>query len=196
MRVQVSGITNLDDALMAIDQGADSLGFIFHPNSSRFIRPEAALSIIEKLPPFIEKVGIFTGGDAKLINKMIATSGISLAQMHFQATDTLYGSLIAPHLRVVIAQREADITYLSERYRMVDISMINSVSPSKALDLSWFHGQDCSKIILFGAFSLEEIEMILPLGFYGVDLGNAIEHEVGKTDRQMLSAFMQKLKRC
>lgn len=194
MRVKISGITNLEDALMVIEEGADALGFIFHQGSPRYITPEAANHIIQQLPPFVEKVGIITGGDAKFVNKLIAVSGISLAQMHFQATDMLYGSLIGPHLRVVSAQRAEDIDYLADSYRLVDTFSLIDSHTREQLDLRWFEGKACSKIILTGGLTIENVGQTVPYGFYGVDIGTELEHAAGKMDRDKVRAFIRKAK--
>jgi phosphoribosylanthranilate isomerase len=57
--VKICGITNLEDALVAIDAGAEALGFVFHDQSSRYVRPQVAREIVSKLPEEIEKVGVF-----------------------------------------------------------------------------------------------------------------------------------------
>lgn len=196
MRVKISGITNLEDALAAVDAGADALGFIFYQRSARFLAPDAAFKIIEQLPPFVEKVGIFVDSDAKYINKAIAVSGITLAQIHFEATTALYGSLVVPHLRVVRAQREADIDYLADRYRLVDLFSENSGGRDGDLDLSWFEGRDCSKIILADDLTPENVEKTLPYGFYGVDVGSGVESAPGKKDAEKIRAFIRAAKRC
>jgi phosphoribosylanthranilate isomerase len=196
MRVKITGITNLEDALAAVEEGADAIDFIFFQGSRRFITPEAAFKIVEQLPPFVEKVGIFVDSDAKYINKAIALSGITLAQIHFEATNALYGSLVAPHLRVVRAQRREDIDYLSERYRIVDVFGANTVNADGSLDLSWFEGKDCSKIILSGNLTPENVEQALPYGFYGVDVSTAVEREPGKKDREKMRAFIRAAKQC
>src|SRR5690242_16872420 len=56
--VKICGITNLEDALVAADAGADEIGFVFYPKSPRHIDPEAAARICESLPAAVERVGV------------------------------------------------------------------------------------------------------------------------------------------
>lgn len=60
--VKICGITNLEDALVAVEAGADAVGFVFHEKSPRNIDPEAARKIVEKVPSNLEKVGVFVNG--------------------------------------------------------------------------------------------------------------------------------------
>ena len=57
MKIKICGITNFQDAKIAVDLGADALGFVFYKKSPRYVSPENVAEIISKLPPFIEKVG-------------------------------------------------------------------------------------------------------------------------------------------
>ncbi len=81
-RIKVCGITELEYAKAAVDAGVDALGFIFAKKSPRFIEPDKAREIIEKLPPFIDTVGVFVNEDAQAVNEILEYCSLSVAQLH------------------------------------------------------------------------------------------------------------------
>lgn len=82
IRIKICGITRLQDALSAAEEGVDALGFIFHPLSPRYIEPEAARRIISLLPPFISTVGVFVDKKRSEAEKIIHFCGLDYAQLH------------------------------------------------------------------------------------------------------------------
>src|ERR1035437_6772729 len=82
MRVKICGITNIDDALLCSDLGADALGFIFYNNSKRNISVINADEIINKLPSFISKVGVFVEQSPSEIKSIANNIGLTAVQLH------------------------------------------------------------------------------------------------------------------
>ena len=80
--VKICGITNVDDALTAVEAGADALGFVFHPNSPRRVDPEHASKIVARLPPNLEIVGVFVDQAVQHINETVQEVGLSAVQLH------------------------------------------------------------------------------------------------------------------
>ncbi|MFZ1978036.1 MAG: phosphoribosylanthranilate isomerase, partial [Bacteroidota bacterium] len=82
MIVKICGITNLEDANIAVDLGADVLGFIFVPSSPRYIPPDKAASIIAHLPASLAKAGVFVNAGREEILSAVKKSGVNLLQLH------------------------------------------------------------------------------------------------------------------
>jgi len=79
--IKICGITNLDDALIAIDAGANALGFVFYPQGPRYVTVETARTIIAKLPQPIEKVGVFVRDSADHVRDTVKEAGLTAVQL-------------------------------------------------------------------------------------------------------------------
>ena len=80
--VKICGITNLEDALTAVDAGADAVGFVFHEKSPRKISVEAAREIVRKLPGGVEKVGVFVDLESEGIREIVLRVRLTAVQLH------------------------------------------------------------------------------------------------------------------
>ena len=81
-RIKICGITTAQDALYAAEAGADALGFIFYPQSPRYIDPEEARLIIDQLPPFIDIVGVFVDKKRIEVEEIIQYCRLNYVQLH------------------------------------------------------------------------------------------------------------------
>ncbi len=194
MRVKICGITSYDDAINAIMAGADALGFVFYPPSPRYITPEAAAAIVAKLPPFVEKVGLFVNEEASQINQIAKMAKMTLIQPHFEAETSLLDALELPYLRVIRAQKKEDLLLHVNEYRLIDAYCEAYGGMGKRLNIEWFKDMDCSKIILAGGLDCENIDRLGTYGFYGVDVSSGVEISKGKKDPQKVRNFIQKAK--
>jgi phosphoribosylanthranilate isomerase len=194
MRTKICGITNYDDAMYAISAGADALGFVFYPPSPRYISPEEAARIIKRLPPFVEKVGLFVNEDAESINRMARASKVTLAQIHFEVDDATLAALEVPYIRVVRAQSKEDVRKYPDEYRLVDAYCEAYGGMGKRLNLEWFSGTDCSKIILAGGLTPENVAEAKPYGFFAVDVSSGVEASKGVKDPAKVTQFIERAK--
>ncbi len=190
MRTKICGITNYEDAMTAINAGADALGFVFYEKSPRYISPKNAASIIKKLPPFVEKVALFVNVDAATINNACKTAGATLAQIHFDADENLYNALQIPHIKVIRAKSKEDILRYSDEYRLVDAYCEAYGGAGKCINIEWFEGIECSKIILAGGLSPDNVASLKKFGFYGVDVSSGVELSHGKKDPLKIKDFI------
>jgi len=190
MKVKICGITNLDDALHAIHVGADALGFVFYEKSPRFISPHDAKQIIDQLPPFVEKVGLFVKHSAEEIEQISYASHITLAQIHFDVDEAFLDAISFPVLPVVRARKKEDIEIFSDRYRLVDAYCEAYGGSGKQLNQAWFEGQNCSKIILAGGLDSENVLDLGNYGFYGMDVSSGTEKQKGIKDPEKVERFI------
>ncbi|WP_458699650.1 phosphoribosylanthranilate isomerase [Sulfurospirillum sp. 1307] len=194
MKVKICGITNLEDALVAIKAGADALGFVFYEKSPRYITPKKALEIVEKLPPFVERVGLFVNATCKEINSTCKKAKMSLAQIHFEADEELYSGLEVSHLKVIRATCKDDILKYKDEYKIVDAFVKGYGGEGKRVELSWFEGIDCSKMILAGGLNIDNINEVKDMGFYALDVSSGVEKSPGKKDSKKIEEFVKRVK--
>ncbi len=118
VRIKICGITNLDDALLAAELGANALGFIFYPPSPRSVAPEAAREIIRQLPPFVVSVGVFVNEESATVRDLAAWVGLDWVQLHGTETPEYCRSLNRRVLKGFRVKDEASLQEL-QPYRGV-----------------------------------------------------------------------------
>lgn len=192
MRVKICGITNLKDAMNAINAGAHALGFVFYPKSARYIEPADARVIIEQLPPFVQSVGLFVNETAQTVNHISQISQIDLAQIHFEADKKFYKDLEVKAIKVVRAQSKEDLELYNNEYRIIDAFVPEYGGEGKRLNLDWFKDIDCSRIILAGGLNTNNLEELKGFNFYSLDVSSGVELKKGLKDKQKIINFMNR----
>lgn len=103
IRVKVCGITCFEDAMAAIDAGADSLGFNFWPGSKRYIDPTDAAEWIGALPAFVSRVAVLVNPDLEEALQIAAKSRVHILQLHGQESPEFCHDLIRRGVSVIKA---------------------------------------------------------------------------------------------
>jgi phosphoribosylanthranilate isomerase len=108
-RVKVCGLTRAEDALAALDAGADYLGFIFAPESPRRLDPAAAASLVRALPRgrAVDLVGVFVNERPERVNAIAAQVGLTMVQLHGEETPADCAAIALPAIKVLRLARAA-----------------------------------------------------------------------------------------
>ena len=191
MRVKICGITNLEDALNAINAGASALGFVFYKPSPRYIEPLIALRIVENLPPFVQTVGLFVNETTDFINKTCKESKMQLAQIIDDENIVDFFKLEVKYLKVLRVKSKEDLNSLKDDYYLVDAFVDEFGGAGKRLALDWFKDINCSKFILAGGLNSQNLKEIDGYGFFAVDVSSAVEKQKGKKDNQKMIDFVK-----
>ncbi|AXX94668.1 phosphoribosylanthranilate isomerase [Arcobacter ellisii] len=192
MRVKICGITNLQDALEAVNAGANALGFVFYKKSPRYIEPLKAKEIAEKLPPFVQTVGLFVNENEEFINQICFDAKMQLAQIIDDFDVLNYEKISFKYIKVIRAKEKKDLLNLNKEYYLVDAFVDSFGGEGKRIALDWFESIDCSKFILAGGLTTKNLKEINGFGFYGVDVSSGVESEVkGIKDRQKMIDFVK-----
>jgi len=197
LRIKICGITNSNDALVAVEAGADALGFMFYEPSPRHISLPAAAEIIRTLPPFVASVGVFVDASEDFIRRAIETCGLDALQFHGSEPPDFCRRF---SLRGIKAFRVRDAQSLQELPRYETSAwLLDNFVPDKlggtGAKFNW--GLACSAkkhgrpIILAGGLTPENVaEAVRTVRPYAVDVSSGVESQPGKKDHEKTRAFI------
>ena len=191
MKVKICGITNLEDALNAINAGADALGFVFYEKSPRYIEPFTARAIVEKLPPFVQTIGLFVNESNAFINQVCVNAKMQSAQIIDDDVYTDFKTLNSRYIKVLRAKSKEDIINVKDEYILIDAFVDGFGGEGKRLALEWFKDVDCSRMILAGGLNDTNLKELSGFGFYGVDVSSGVEASKGKKDKLKMINFVK-----
>jgi len=194
VKIKVCGITNLDDAVQALELGADFLGFNFYPPSPRYIAPARARTILAQLPQQIGKVALFVNEPKEKILQVVERQAFSGLQFHGdESADYCRGW----ELKVIKAFRLRDRASLSGMEEFpADYYLLDSWAPGYGgsgapFPWQWLEGLHSDRLILAGGLDAENVaEAIRLVRPYGVDVCTGVEARPGIKDHEKLKAFI------
>ena len=164
MKVKICGITNIEDALLSYNLGADAVGFIFYKKSKRYIEPIKAKKIINQLPAFINKVGVFVNESAEEINKVSKEIKLNLVQLHGDETPEIVDQTDLPVIKAFRVKEIFDYSKLKNYkncYFLLD-AYDDKEYGGTGQNFNWnkIPEELKNKKILAGGISVENIEKI------------------------------------
>jgi phosphoribosylanthranilate isomerase len=212
--VKICGMTNLEDALVAVEAGADAVGFVFYDKSARCVSVEAVREIVEQLPEGMEKVGVFVGQSAAQVSNISKRLELSAVQVYPRSGDgpgsltdfvknvrhRMFVATPAPRRR----SEEGFGFFFSEdflkRTNAVFLDSGDSQKPGgtgKAFD--WREAAEpvalmsqSIPVVVAGGLTAENVgDAIAILKPWGVDVASGVEMSPGKKDPEKVRAFVR-----
>ena len=194
MFVKICGITNEDDALLAVAMGADAVGFIFAP-SPRQIAAQQVYDITRRLPPEVLTVGVFRDEHPSLVVETVNRAGLKAAQLHGHESPAIVAE-VASHLRWVIKVVVAGSTDARQaRDFQTDLIMVEGPAPGSGVVFDWSLVDDVpagQRLILAGGLTPDNVgAAVARVRPWGVDVGSGVERSPGRKDALKVKAFIE-----
>jgi len=201
-RVKICGITNLEDALHACEQGADALGFVFYKKSPRYIEPEKANEIVKQLPPFVVPVALFVNAEYELIHSVIEKSDRWVIQFHGDESNAECQKYNRTFIKALRVKPDDNINLEIKSYPDASAILLDAykagVPGGTGESFNWeLVPKNTNKsIILAGGLTVSNIrqavEQVQP---YAVDVSGGVELSKGIKDHNKVQQFITGAKR-
>jgi phosphoribosylanthranilate isomerase len=199
VKIKICGITNLADALLAADLGADALGFIFYAKSPRQVAPETAREIIAQLPPFVVAVGVFVDEAAAVVQELAAKVGLDWVQLHGQESPEYCRNLGRRLIKAFRIQDEDSLRQLADYQGAAQALLLDTYKPGQVGGtgevFDWHLAREAKKyghIILAGGLTSANVAQAIEVaGPDAVDAASGTEAAPGKKDPAKLRAFFE-----
>lgn len=198
-RIKICGITNLEDALLASESGADALGFVF-AESPRRVEPAEAKNIINHLPPFIARVGVFVNEKPEVVEEIAAFCGLSIIQLHGDEDRDYLDVLSIPAIKAFRVKDESVLETIQafgiNHFLLDAYDSVRRGGTGTAFD--WGIAQRAAKlgsIILGGGLRCGNVrEALNYVHPYAVDVSSGVESRPGKKDSRKIVEFIHEVK--
>ncbi|MDD2942243.1 MAG: phosphoribosylanthranilate isomerase [bacterium] len=205
-KVKICGITRLPDAQNAIKAGASALGFNFYKKSPRYISPEAAAEIVNKLASSTMAVGLFVNSSIDEIIGVLETSSISALQLHGSESPefikTLRSKTEAILIKALPLKNESSITEVLEFLKLTDFILLDAWHPDLAGGTGKIISSDLltrarnilplEKCFLAGGLNPENVQKIhrlFPAAW--VDVASGVETSPGIKNEELMLSFVR-----
>lgn len=197
-RVKICGLTNLADAVLAAELGADATGMIFYPPSVRSIEMGQAAEIGMRLPAFVTRVGVFVDPDVDYIKSILDQVELDLLQFHGSESSEYCTSFGMPYIKAVQMSDKLDLVEIVRHHQHSRAILVDTPHPTLAggtgesFDWKQLSGSFDKPIILAGGLRAANVgDAIRIVSPYAVDVSSGVERQKGIKDSTKLKQFMR-----
>jgi len=195
-RIKICGLTRPEDVLAAIEAGADALGFVFYPQSPRFIDIERAASLVQLVPPFVTTVGLFVNAEPQVVRETLAAVPLHLLQFHGDEGEAYCRQFDRPYVKAARMKPGIDLLQYASAFPSAQAILLDAFvegfgGGGKVFDWNLIPSALPKPLILSGGLDAgnvgEAISWVKPAA---VDVSSGVEAAKGIKDAGKIHAFV------
>ena len=194
-RIKICGITSPDDALLAVEAGADAIGLIFWPRSKRAVDVQRAEAITRVLPSLLTTVGVFVDESPAQVRAIADAVGLSAVQLHGNESVGDWQGFPRPLVKAVVVDAYDDSPWKAARAQV----LVDAVDPvtvgGTGRTVDWTAAARIAAtrpLLLAGGLTPENVtEAIAVVRPWGVDVASGVERAPGVKDAARVRAFVR-----
>jgi phosphoribosylanthranilate isomerase len=196
--IKICGVTREQDARLAVQLGADAIGFVFWPGSPRFISPAQAAPIIASLPPSVAAVGVFVNATLDEIERVTALAGLTAIQLHGEESRDTWTRTPKHCIKAVAVDEHFDARSIEDwPARVVPLLDAGDAGArgGTGRTINWSIAATAARvrpIVLAGGLTPENVgEAMRIVRPYGLDVSSGVESAPGVKDAGRLTAYFR-----
>lgn len=201
-RIKICGINHLDDALKAIECGADAIGIIFVEKSPRYASLTEARVIAESLPPFVTVVGLFMDAPEEKVREALKVVPLNLLQFHGDESAEYCDQFNMPYIKVLRMRENANAVAYAQEYPNASGILLDAYhkgmggGTGQTFDWELIPDDLPLPLILAGGLTpgnvAAAVEQVRP---YAVDVSSGVESEPSVKDHKKIEQFIKEVQR-
>ena len=198
MKIKICGFTQAQNARDASLLGIDAIGLVFYDKSPRYVEIQRALEIVQALPPFINRVGLFVNADSYFIDEVLCEVPLDTLQFHGDETPQECQQYGLPFMKALRVNEQTNIPKLAQDYHQANGLLLDAYNSTtyggtgESFDWSLAKVELDLPIILAGGLNPETVgKAIQQVSPYAVDVSSGVESSKGIKDIQKIQQFIQ-----
>jgi phosphoribosylanthranilate isomerase len=200
VRVKICGITRVEDALNAVEHGADAIGLVFYEPSPRNVKISQAIEISNKIPAFVTVVGLFVNAEPDFVREVISQVKLDLLQFHGDETPQECASYGLPFIKAIRVKSDTNLVQCAKDFSASKALLLDTFTDGVAggtghvFDWNLIPAALDKPIILAGGLNAQNVaQAINQVKPFAVDVSGGVEISKGIKDAAKIAAFMQQV---
>lgn len=200
-RIKICGFTQADNAREASLLGIDAVGLVFYDKSPRYVEVETALEIVNALPPFINRVGLFVNADSSFIDEILCEVPLDTLQFHGDESPIECSQYAMPFIKALRVHQDTDLVKMADDYQQSCGLLLDTFNENTYGGTGEAFDWDLAKvalnlpIILAGGLNPDTVaDAVKQVNPYAVDVSSGVESAKGVKDIDKIKQFVQQVK--